>query len=65
MVQQHQRLVFSLALKMLADEEEAKDVVQETFIRVWQRLDDYDTQKSFTTWLSSTCEVSKKFFFGS
>ena len=51
MVQQHQRLVFSLALKMLADEEEAKDVVQETFIRVWQRIGDYDTQKSFTTWL--------------
>ena len=50
-VQQHQRLVFSLALKMLADEEEAKDVVQETFIRVWQRIGDYDQQKSFTTWL--------------
>ena len=51
MVQQHQRLVFSLSLKMLADEEEAKDVVQETFIRVWQRIGDYDTQKPFTTWL--------------
>ena len=51
MVQQHQRLVFSLGLKMLADEEEAKDVVQETFIRVWQRISDYDPQKSFTTWL--------------
>ena len=50
-VQQHQRLVFSLGLKMLADEEEAKDVVQETFIRVWQRISDYDPQKSFTTWL--------------
>ena len=50
-VQQHQRLVFSLGLKMLADEEEAKDVVQETFIRVWQRINDYDLQKSFTTWL--------------
>ena len=36
---------------MLADEEEAKDVVQETFIRVWQRISDYDPQKSFTTWL--------------
>ena len=50
-VQQHQRMVFSLALKMLADEEEAKDVVQETFIRVWQRIGDYNQQKSFTTWL--------------
>ena len=46
--------MFSLALKMLADEEEAKDVVQETFIRVWQRIGDYDTQKSFTTWLYTT-----------
>ena len=50
-VRQHQRLVFSLGLKMLADEEEAKDVVQETFIRVWQRIADYDPQKPFTTWL--------------
>ena len=51
MVQQHQRLVFSLGLKMLADEEEAKDVVQETFIRVWQHIGDFDPQKPFTTWL--------------
>lgn len=50
-VQQHQRLVFSVALKMLADEEEAKDVVQETFIRAWQRIGDYNLQKPLTTWL--------------
>lgn len=50
-VQQHQRLVFSVALKMLCDEEEAKDVVQDTFIRAWQRIGDYDLQKPFTTWL--------------
>lgn len=51
MVQTYQRMVFSLALKMLCDEEEAKDLVQETFLRVWQRIGDYDPQKSFTTWL--------------
>ena len=50
-VQTHQRLVFSLALKMLCDEEEAKDMVQETFIRVWQRIRDYDQEKAFTTWV--------------
>ncbi|MBR6046700.1 MAG: hypothetical protein IKP44_01240 [Bacteroidaceae bacterium] len=33
-VETHQRIVFSLSLKMLCDEEEAKDVVQETFIRM-------------------------------
>ena len=41
-VQSYQRLVFSLALKMLCDEEEAKDIVQETFIRVWQNLESYE-----------------------
>lgn len=50
-VQTYQRLVFSLSLKMLCDEEEAKDVVQETFIRVWQNIEDYDPMRSFQTWL--------------
>ena len=50
-VQKYQRLVFSLALKMLYHEEEAKDMVQETFIRVWQHIDDYDSKRPFVTWL--------------
>ena len=51
LVQAHQRRVFSLALKMVGDEEEAKDVVQETFIRVWQSIRNYDPQKTFSTWV--------------
>lgn len=47
----YQQRVFSVALKMLADEEEAKDVVQETFIRVWQELASFDLQRPFSTWL--------------
>ena len=50
-VQSYQRLVFSLALKMLCDEEESKDIVQETFIRVWQNLDSYEPGRPFITWL--------------
>ena len=50
-VQTHQRMIFSLALKMLCDEEEAKDMVQETFIRVWQHIRDLDQQKSISTWI--------------
>ena len=50
-VQTHQRMIFSLALKMLCDEEEAKDMVQETFIRVWQRIRDLDQQKTIGTWI--------------
>ena len=50
-VQTYQRMLFSLALKMLADEEEAKDIVQETFISVWKNIKNYDSRKPFTTWL--------------
>ena len=50
-VQTHQRMLFSLALKMLCDEEEAKDMVQETFIRVWQSIRTYNQEKPFTTWI--------------
>ena len=50
-VQTHQRMIFSLALKMLCDEEEAKDIVQETFIRVWQSIRDYDSKRAFNTWI--------------
>jgi RNA polymerase sigma-70 factor (ECF subfamily) len=44
-------MLFSLALKMLCDEEEAKDMVQETFIRVWQSIRNYNPEKPFTTWI--------------
>jgi len=42
---------FRLAFRLLCDEDEAKDVVQESFIRVWRNLDRYDRQQKFTTWL--------------
>lgn len=50
-VEAHQRMVFSLSLKMVCDEDEAKDIVQETFIRVWQNIGEYDPGRPFATWL--------------
>lgn len=50
-VQTYQRMLFSLALKMLADEEEAKDVVQDTFVRAWTAIRSYNPQQSFASWL--------------
>ena len=50
-VQNYQRMVFSLALKMMADEEDAKDVVQETFIKAWLNIGGYDLRRPFATWL--------------
>lgn len=50
-VQNCQGMVYSLSLKMLADVEEAKDVVQDTFIKVWQNIGIYDGRYSFSTWV--------------
>ena len=51
LVEEHQNYVFSLAFRVLRDEDDARDVAQETFIRVWKHLPAYDPRAKFTTWL--------------
>lgn len=50
-VQCYQRMVFSLSLKMLCDEEEAKDAVQDTFLKLWQNISDYKKGTNVATWI--------------
>jgi RNA polymerase sigma-70 factor (ECF subfamily) len=40
----HCRLLFSLILRIVGDRGEAEDLLQETFVRVWTRADQYDPQ---------------------
>jgi RNA polymerase sigma-70 factor (ECF subfamily) len=42
---------YSVAFRMLGDEEEAKDVVQETMVTVWQKLGKIKSAAVFKTWL--------------
>jgi len=50
--ERHSRAVFSLALKLLADREAAEEVVQETFIKLWQRPDSYSVSRGrLIAWL--------------
>ncbi|MCF6226065.1 MAG: RNA polymerase sigma factor [Xanthomonadales bacterium] len=39
MVKQHQHRVFTLAVYMLRDRAEAEDVTQETYLKLWQRME--------------------------
>lgn len=48
------RPVFSLALRMLGDPAEAEELLQETFLRLWQQAARYDARRgSFGSWLMS------------
>jgi RNA polymerase sigma-70 factor, ECF subfamily len=42
---------FSVAFRILADEEQAKDIVQETMITLWKTIKKIKSPGSFTTWL--------------
>src|SRR6478735_2573517 len=51
LVQRHQRRAFAIALGLLRDEQDAKEVVQEAFLRVHRGLDSFHGGSAFFTWL--------------
>lgn len=51
LVRQWETKVFNLAWKFLGNREDAQDVVQETFLSVFQSLQTLRDHKSFPTWL--------------
>jgi RNA polymerase sigma-70 factor (ECF subfamily) len=42
---------YTLALRLTADEEDARDVVQETYLRAWKGLRRFRGDAQFSTWL--------------
>ena len=42
---------FSVALRMLGDEDQAKDIVQDTMITIWEKLGKMRSSESFKAWL--------------
>ena len=51
LVDHYQRVVFNLALRMVNDREEAKDIAQTVFVKVYQKLDSYDPSYRFFSWI--------------
>jgi RNA polymerase sigma-70 factor (ECF subfamily) len=51
LVEQHQRMVYQLALHLLGDRDEALDVSQEVFLRVFRTLGTFRGQSSLRTWI--------------
>lgn len=43
--------VYSLCLRMCCDEAIAEDLTQEAFINAWRRIDSFQSNSSFATWM--------------
>ena len=50
-VAEHQRMVFLLALHMLGDYEEARDLSQDVFLQVFRAIDRFRGQSTLRTWI--------------
>jgi RNA polymerase sigma-70 factor (ECF subfamily) len=51
LVERYQRPLYWIAYDILLDGEEARDVVQETFVRVHAAIDRYDRRRDFRNWV--------------
>ncbi len=51
LVERYQRMVFTLAYRMLGDENAAKDAVQESFIAAYLSLGSFRKNSKFSSWL--------------
>src|SRR2546428_13367474 len=51
LVEHHSRSIFRLAYRMTGNEHDAEDVVQETFLRAYRRLNRFESRSDFGTWL--------------
>lgn len=50
LVARYKRLIYSVVCKFIADREEADDVSQEIFLRIYKSLGSYNPQYKFSTW---------------
>jgi len=51
LVAKHKNLVFSIALKILNNREDAEEIAQDCFIKVFQALKTFERKSKFSTWL--------------
>lgn len=55
LVYEYERQVYSLAYRMFNNNEDAKDVSQEVFIKIYRNIGKYQGSSSFKTWVYTIC----------
>lgn len=51
LVQLHQSSVLGAAYRMLGSQEDAQDLAQQVFVRIWKSAPRYEASAKFTTWM--------------
>ncbi len=51
LLDRYQRPVFSLVYRMVRNREQAEDIAQETFVKVFNSIDRYDPKYKFSSWI--------------
>ena len=51
LVEQYEKPVYNLALRMLRNSEDARDIAQSVFMKAFQSLSSYDPQYKFYSWI--------------
>ncbi|CAA9370729.1 sigma-70 family RNA polymerase sigma factor [Longimicrobium sp.] len=51
LLDRYQRPVFSIIFRMIRDREQAEDLAQETFVRVFNHIGRYDPRYKFSSWI--------------
>lgn len=50
-VRSYQYYAYTVAFRVLTNDDEAKDVVQECFVKLWKNIGGYNKKVKFTTWM--------------
>ena len=53
LIKQYLRPIYSFVFRYVGNGQEAEDITQEVFVRVWRNLKKFDQNKSFKTWIFS------------
>jgi RNA polymerase sigma-70 factor (ECF subfamily) len=51
LVTMYRQPTYRLAFRILGNEEEARDAVQECFIKIWQKVGSFDPSREFIPWM--------------
>jgi len=51
LVERYQRVLFTVALRMLGDYDEANDATQNAFVKAYRKLDTFDPGRRFFSWI--------------